>query len=143
MAWTWADSWAVQTSTRWYTPATAYWGCASTPGAYRYIYGCLSACTFVCGARLGGLFQALNLANPYWYWLLCVLVWILPGCFEWYKRYTILHPFVPLIMPLLCTDLYHLVPLTGLCLLAFIGVVQTSTNQYKHPVMRWYSGTTP
>ena len=56
------------------------------------------------------------------------------------------HDFAPLctaFRPLPCTDLYRRVPLTALCLLAYMSVVQTSTNQYKHKVTRWYSGTTP
>ena len=56
---------AVQTSTRWYTPATVNWGCAWTPGACRYVYTCLYAYTFVLsGLPVGHLFPGLEPRKP-------------------------------------------------------------------------------
>jgi len=54
MAWTWADSRAVQTSTRWYTPATVTGGVPGHPWTGRYVYACLYAYTFCsCGLPVG------------------------------------------------------------------------------------------
>lgn len=138
MAWTWADS---RGSTNQYKVVHACNGvlgvCLDT-WAYRYIYGCLSVCTFVCGTRLGGLFPALTSQTHTgigFYACWCCVSRLLGRPVGRYCQGVLTGTtgtgFCTPLYQFFSLTLYQFVPFCTTQTYIYIGLYMSGTNQYK------------